>query len=471
MFYYLSFLRPPPAEALPSRTISITPQIANDLRTEHYESEKDIFYSWVQVTTSKNQSQGGSPQATITKPAKLTTWRRSSAYKQIQVPVPTRARAGQSWQLMLSCTAHPPATLQVHVPTPEACTINLGADDLGNVPFPVLSMPIKFVSKLVKGGVTKQEKIERMYTFLLPNPRHASLGDAASSIGQLPAPNRVGENMRPIQATIRVTEQTSFDLDKKIWDSGIGLSSWLVQLAHGGLQRPSTSGSDESLKFKLLRNALFGDKPSCFLELGTGTGIVALTLGALRGALATSHMIERSASRIIATDLATAMPLLEHNIAMNCDFFPEKTGVRPEALVLDWDDEGLPEYVQTFATNADNETRGFNVIIMADVTYNTTSFPSLVRTLSKLVQLGEESPYVLLGYKERDSAERTLWDMVRQEANIDFLLLGSEPGAGGAPIEIWMGEPSPLELVDHLEPFAVRIWHSQQYEQQHEDNE
>jgi hypothetical protein len=37
MYYYLSFLRPPPSSidiAVPSGGITITPQIANDLRTE-----------------------------------------------------------------------------------------------------------------------------------------------------------------------------------------------------------------------------------------------------------------------------------------------------------------------------------------------------------------------------------------------------------------------------------------------------
>lgn len=34
MYYYLSFLRPPPKTASAADGITITPQIANDLRTE-----------------------------------------------------------------------------------------------------------------------------------------------------------------------------------------------------------------------------------------------------------------------------------------------------------------------------------------------------------------------------------------------------------------------------------------------------
>jgi len=75
---------------------------------------------------------------------------------------------------------------------------------------------------------------------------------------------------------------------------------------------------------------------------------------------------------------------------------------------------------------------------MADVSYNTSSFPSLARTLSRLVRLGSKSPIILLGYKERDAAERTWWDVATQ-AGIDFEKIGERVGAGGVPVEIWVG--------------------------------
>ena len=74
---------------------------------------------------------------------------------------------------------------------------------------------------------------------------------------------------------------------------------------------------------------------------------------------------------------------------------------------------------------------------MADVTYNTSSFPSLVRTLSDLIKLGLKPPVVLLGYKERDPGERTLWKMTK-EVGLEFEKVAERPGAGGAPIEIWI---------------------------------
>ena len=77
---------------------------------------------------------------------------------------------------------------------------------------------------------------------------------------------------------------------------------------------------------------------------------------------------------------------------------------------------------------------------MADVTYNTASFPSLVRALSSLLRLSppERPPVVLLGYKERDPEERTLWDMVKA-IGVSFEKVGERIGAGREPVEIWIG--------------------------------
>ena len=176
MFYYLSFLRPPPSQTQPTGTISITPQIANDLRTGHYDCEQDIFYSWRRIPTTP----GDNPAQT--KATKLTTWRQATAYKPIPVPVPAGVRDGQVWRLVLSCS--------------PAYTILLGDSHLGHLPFSVQSMPIEFLSRMNRGAIPKQDKIERVYAFLLPRPCGLASGDA------------------PVSVAIRITEQTSFDLDK-----------------------------------------------------------------------------------------------------------------------------------------------------------------------------------------------------------------------------------------------------------------
>jgi len=108
---------------------------------------------------------------------------------------------------------------------------------------------------------------------------------------------------------------------------------------------------------------------------------------------------------------------------------------------------------------------------MADVTYNTSSFPALLRTLASLLapsaaahHQGEDDgvadddadndddpgsqgreerghdPLVLLAYKERDPAERQLWNMMTRETGIVLECVGKQAGAGGLPVEIWLGK-------------------------------
>lgn len=78
---------------------------------------------------------------------------------------------------------------------------------------------------------------------------------------------------------------------------------------------------------------------------------------------------------------------------------------------------------------------------MADVTYNTASFPSLVRTMKNLVNLSSNRPRVVLGYKERDAEERVLWKMAEEVAGIALKLAGQVTGCGGMPVEIWEAAP------------------------------
>lgn len=78
---------------------------------------------------------------------------------------------------------------------------------------------------------------------------------------------------------------------------------------------------------------------------------------------------------------------------------------------------------------------------MADVTYNTSSFPSLIRTLQSLINLRSSlylPPLILLGYKERDPEERTLWELAKG-IGINFTRVGTRKGFGGRAVEIWVG--------------------------------
>ncbi|KAF9266770.1 hypothetical protein L218DRAFT_996333 [Marasmius fiardii PR-910] len=393
MFFYISFLRPPPLQTLPSSQIRITPQIANDLRTEPFEGSHDIYFSWSPANDDPHSLQ-------TTKPTKLTIWRQENAYKEITVPLPPNVREGQKWRLVLSPTSDP-RELWIDLQSKEA---------LGKQPFSAISKPILF-TKFAGKSSGKQEQIERAYRF---------------------SPTLDSQDGGSGEVTLRITEQTSFDLDKKVWDSGIGLSSWLTSLAAKKIEG-----------LEKIHDILFSPAPRKILELGAGTGIVSLVLSALRSSLLPSSLdSEPNGNCVITTDLPSAMPLLEHNISRNYHLFLN-THLTPLPKVLDWD-EDLPDFVSNISGNLD-------VIMylllrdvgtrMADVTYNTSSFPALIRTLSDLISLNptNKPPVIVMGYKERDAAERSLWDMA-QEIDIRFEKVAEMPGAGGIPIEIWIGE-------------------------------
>lgn len=74
---------------------------------------------------------------------------------------------------------------------------------------------------------------------------------------------------------------------------------------------------------------------------------------------------------------------------------------------------------------------------MSDVTYNTSSFPALLKTITKLVEM-REPPIILLGYKERDEAERGVWNLLG-ERGIRLEKIGQRLGAANPSVEIWLG--------------------------------
>ena len=151
----------------------ITPQVANDLRTELFTGTQDIYYSWLPVPSAG----GATPHPiAIPRPTKLTTWKEANAYKEVSVPPPHGARDGQQYRLVL--TGHGQGYPYI---------VNLASATTGDRPLPVLSMPITFGSRRVAGGATKQERVERVYRLC----------------------NEHGE-----QAFLSIKEQTSFDLDK-----------------------------------------------------------------------------------------------------------------------------------------------------------------------------------------------------------------------------------------------------------------
>ncbi|KAI5124255.1 hypothetical protein M0805_005104 [Coniferiporia weirii] len=379
MFYYLHLTRPPPEAAHITQPLHITPNIANDLRTEFPTSLQggiDIYYAWVK-----------SAAATESRAKKLMTWTGNS-YKEVLVFPPKDTREGELWQLLLGTKHIHSGKFQASVDL-APCRKDNGAElvGFGTHVLPILSTPVLFTSQKSPAGKTsvdkKQAKNERILK--LPPLWGAAVGP------------------------LRITEHLSYDLDKKVWDSGLGLSYWLVSTFTGEGDTPS------------FVKRLMEDKAPRILELGAGTGLVSIVLSALL-----NHYPGGSCANITTTDLESAMEVLDGNIRDNAQWLPS---VLPRAVVLDWDDEVLPVEVWD----------GVDLIIMADVTYNTDSFPALMGTLSRLSKLRPgRSPAVLLAYKERHPDERRLWEMARA-IGLRFDEIAHVGGAGGNPVEIYLG--------------------------------
>lgn len=163
MYYYLSFLRPPPSSAVLGASIHLTPQVSNDLRTELYPEPVDIFYNWIDATSG----------ARLSSSVKLTTWRRANAYKEISIPPPPLRKAGRATLVLTSTQA------------PGARELDLRSPECGKGPLPVYSAPITFIPRLSEKA-SKQESVERVLR----------LFDSEE------------------KGSLRVKEMTSFDLDK-----------------------------------------------------------------------------------------------------------------------------------------------------------------------------------------------------------------------------------------------------------------
>ena len=79
---------------------------------------------------------------------------------------------------------------------------------------------------------------------------------------------------------------------------------------------------------------------------------------------------------------------------------------------------------------------------MSDVTYNTTSFPALLKTIKNLLRISPVAR-VIIAYKERHIAERAAWEMFETQARLSMYKVEEIPGLAGAPVEIWLGSQVP----------------------------
>lgn len=124
------------------------------------------------------------------------------------------------------------------------------------------------------------------------------------------------------------------------------------------------------------------------IELGTGCGIVGITL---------AQMLPRCS--VFLTDLDEARDIVSRNIR-SAKLAPEST---VQFEVLDWDED----------ISKDVSTRHHDLIVVSDCTYNADSMPALVRTLQALSDCSPESP-VMVALKRRHESEQVFFGLMEE---------------------------------------------------------
>ncbi|TIC10821.1 hypothetical protein E3Q10_03136 [Wallemia mellicola] len=364
MLYYLSFLRLPNKSVNLSHKLIFSVQITNDLRTEYYDNQTGLTIDAALLIQNR-------PSKPIKLPSILTYKSNKDSYKLIEIEGLSSMgiRPGDKVSLLVwargSSTRPLLSDLKAH--SPDCKT-----------PIPVTSLPITMATNVPHSD--KHSRIQRSFMFE--------------------------------KSLIHILEDTSYDLDKvgancwrwqlvnmfqKLWDSGLAMSAILTEKI-----------SSEKYNF-------FGgsSKPLRIMELGTGTGILSITLAALLEKTPHKHTI-------VATDLAPALPLLKQNVDRNSRLF-NKNDVFVRELA--------------WGSQSPLEKEHFDVIIAADVAYNTSSFPMLLSTLDTLFQVNSSAKFIL-GYKYRDYGEADFWELLKN-INLNARLIESTMGEQGSATEIW----------------------------------
>ena len=138
--------------------------------------------------------------------------------------------------------------------------------------------------------------------------------------------------------------------------------------------------------------ALITKEKLTVLELGAGCGIVGLTLGAHRS----------QATTIQLTDLPEATSILERNISQ---YRQTKCTSVVTQKVLDWSDEELP---------TDIASTIWDLVLVADCTYNPDVVPDLVKTLKNITSGKSRDALVCLAMKVRHESEMVFFELMHK---------------------------------------------------------
>jgi len=210
----------------------------------------------------------------------------------------------------------------------------------------------------------------------------------------------------PDAKSITIWEETGESIARHIWDAGLILSSYLAALSLA-----STASKANTSLLPLLENTL-KRKNLNVLELGAGCGIVGITLSTYF-----------PNARVLLTDLPEATEIINHNLAQ----LDNSTSIPLTHTILDWS-QPLPPSV------ADQE---FNLIVVADCTYNPDVVPHLVSTL-KVATEGKDT-LILLAMKVRHDSEMVFFELMKESG---FVVVENTK----LPLPVLGGEAEEIEV-------------------------
>ncbi|TGO92118.1 hypothetical protein BPOR_0010g00300 [Botrytis porri] len=185
---------------------------------------------------------------------------------------------------------------------------------------------------------------------------------------------------------IHIWEETGESIARHIWDAGLVLSSYLSSL--GSSSHPADS-------LPTLEKFLSTQQEINILELGAGCGIVGITL---------AKIFSDRINKILLTDLPEASEILEKNLSAMAPDADVSLCNSCSHQVLDWS-ASLPQDVRD---------ERWELVVVADCTYNPDVVPDLVHTLTR-VRDGNQGMLVLLAMKVRHDSEMVFFELMEKE--------------------------------------------------------
>lgn len=182
-----------------------------------------------------------------------------------------------------------------------------------------------------------------------------------------------------------------FGLTEHLRDAGVMLSAYLAVISP--VSNNPVPASSPLPDLPLLRRALY-QKNLNILELGAGCGIVGITLSTFYP----------NASQVLLTDLPEASEIITYNLSL----IPARSSRIVTHDVLDWSQPLSPKV---------RDTR-WDLVLVADCTYNPSCVPELVSTLQSVARGGgqkaDDATVVLLAMKVRHDSEVVCFELLAE---------------------------------------------------------